>query len=122
MSTEKKYYIVSLTHTSKGDTALTFWGHNGSGYTWNRDMAGLYDEEEMKKHISPNNVAVPKEKVDPYWMNATDFSDKYIAVPNNAGVLYNFDILEQSKIYMKPKKHAGCRMTFLNTPLETIKL
>lgn len=115
-----EYYIISLKHTSKGDTALTFWGHDSNGYTWHRDRAGLYTEEEMKKCISPDNVAVLKETVDPYWMNATDFSDKYISVPNNYGVLYNFGILESAKKFMKPKKYAGCRMTFVNTPVKII--
>lgn len=36
-----QYYIISLKHTSKGDTALTFWGEDGNGYTWHRDRAGV---------------------------------------------------------------------------------
>ncbi len=47
-----EYYIISLKHTSKGDTALTFWCANGSGYTWHRDRAGVYTAQELKGRTS----------------------------------------------------------------------
>lgn len=110
------FYIVSLKHTSKGDTALTFWGANGNGYTWHRDRAGLYTEEEVDKYTSTDNHKVEKELADKFWMNALDFNDKYISVPNSPTVLHHLGL--DSK-YMKPKKFAGCRMVFINTPVTT---
>lgn len=111
----KQYYVISLKHTSKGDTALTFWCANGGGYTWHRDRAGLYTEEEAKKCISSDNVMVEKEKVDPFWMNAVDFSDRYISVANTLQVRHALGISDKE---MKPKKYAGCRMQFINTPVQ----
>jgi hypothetical protein len=109
----KQYYIVSLKHTSKGDTALTFWCANGCGYTLHKDRAGLYTQEEARKHENENNIKVLKELVDPFWMNALDFKDKYISVPNNKTVLHHLGLSDKE---MKPKKFATCRMTFINTP------
>lgn len=111
-----EYYIVSLKHTSKGDTALTFWGPNGSGYTWHRDRAGIYSEEEVEKCRSVDNIPVPTEKVDKWWMRALDFTDEYISVPNTPTVLHDLGLSSQ---LMKPKRSAGCRMTFINTPVQT---
>jgi len=108
------YYIISLKHTSKGDAALTFWCANECGYTWNKSKAGLYTSEEIIGIVSSDNVAVEAEKVDPFWMNALDFEDKYISVPNNATVR---NALGLSDKQMKPKRTASCRMTFLNTPI-----
>lgn len=109
-----EYYIVSIKHTSKGDTALTFWCANGNGYTWHRDRAGVYTEEEAKECISADNIMVEKEKVDPFWMNAIDYNDKYISVPNNPTVRHQLGLSDK---LMKPKKYAGCRMTFINLPV-----
>ena len=114
MSKKTLYYIISLKHTSKGDAALTFWGKNGSGYTYHKDRAGLYNEAEAISCESYDNVKVPQEKVDQFWMNAVDFEDKYIAVPNNPSVRYHFGLDAK---YMKPKKWASCRMVFINTPV-----
>lgn len=110
----QQYYIVSLKHTSKGDTALTFWGENGNGYTWSKQRAGLYTEDEANKHSTFENVPVPKQVVDKFWMNALDFNDAYVSIPNNPTVLYHLGLSDK---FMKPKKFAGCRMVFINTPL-----
>lgn len=113
---KKYYYIVSLKHTSKGDACLTFWGANGSGYTWDYRRAGLYTWEELQGSISDENVAVEQEKVDPFWMNALDYNDKYISVPNNQTVLRALKLNDK---LMKPKKYkAGGKLTFLNTPVD----
>lgn len=109
-----EYYIVSLKHTSKGDTALTFWSKNGSGYTWNRERAGVYTEEEANERKSADSIPVLKEKVDPFWMNAVDFNDEYVSVPNSAPVIQRLGL---DFSLMKPKKYASCRMVFLNTPV-----
>lgn len=114
---EQKYYIVSLKHTSKGDTALTFWCANGCGYTYHRDRAGLYSLDELKGSVSNDNVAVEKEKVDPFWMNAVDFEDRFIAVPNSPTVLHHLGLDNR---FMKPKKWKTCKMVFTNTPLANV--
>jgi len=107
------YYIVSLKHTSKGDTALTFFGPDNCGYAWHRKNAGIYGEE-VHQFTSEDAVAVKKEDVDKFWMNALDFKDEYISVPNTKTVLSNLGLNNR---FMKPKKYASCRMTFLNTPV-----
>lgn len=110
-----EYYIISLKHTSKGDTALTFWCANGGGYTYSRERAGKYTEEEARKCISNENIMIECEKVDPFWMNAVDYNDKFISVANTQAVRNAIGITEQ---YMKPKKYATCKMAFMNTPVE----
>jgi hypothetical protein len=114
MEQEKKlFYLISLKHTSKADTALTFWGADGSGYCWGKDRAGVYDEEGVKKHCSssmPDTVPIPKEEVDKWWREANDFQDRYTAVPNNQDVQY---ALRLNVSLMKPKMYATCRMIFL---------
>jgi hypothetical protein len=110
---ENKYYIVSLKHTSKGDTALTFFGPNNCGYAWHRKNVGVYGEE-VHKYTDVDAVAVDKEQMDKFWMNALDFTDEYVSVPNNRTILQLFGLSEK---YMKAKKFAGCRMVFLNTPV-----
>jgi hypothetical protein len=110
----KQYYLISLKHTSKGDTALTFWCANGNGYTWHKNRAGIYNEDEIDKYIGYDTVAVLKEVVDPFWMNALDFRDEFISVPNNPTTRLHLGITDKA---MKPKKFAGCRMSFINTPI-----
>jgi hypothetical protein len=110
-----QYYIISLKHTSKGDTALTFFGPNNCGYTWHRDRAGKYTYEDAVKFSGPDAPMVECAKVDPFWMNAVDYGDKYISVANTAQVRHALGISDKE---MKPKKYAGCRMEFTNTPVE----
>lgn len=113
----KQYYIISLKHTSKGDAALTFWGPNGGGYTWHRDRAGVYNEDVVDRYTSEDNVKVEKGNVDPFWMNAVDYGDKYISVANTPGVRRELGFSDR---LMKPKKYATCRMAFTNLPVEQI--
>lgn len=110
----KQYYIISCKHTSKGDTALLFFGPNNSGYTYHRDRAGKYSHEDALKYSGPDAPMVECEKVDPFWMNAVDFGDTFIAVPNTPVVRNAIGITDKE---MKPKKFAGCRMAFMNTPV-----
>jgi hypothetical protein len=105
-----EYYIISLKHTSKGDTALTFWGANRSGYTWDKNRAGLYSHNEAFMLSDELNVAVQKDIVDRFWQDANDFGDKYTSVPNNSTTLY---MLGLKSSLMKPKKFASCRIKFL---------
>jgi hypothetical protein len=110
----KQYYIISCKHTSKGDTALLFFGPNNSGYTYQRDKAGRYNNEDAVKYSGPDCPMVECEKVDPFWMNAVDFGDTFISVPNTPVVRNAIGITDKE---MKPKKFAGCRMAFMNTPI-----
>ena len=106
----KQYYIVSTKHTSKGDTALTLWGPNNAGYFWEKSMAGVYSEEEIKSFKGDNdNVPIDKEAADKLFLPAKDFGDSYIGLPNDTTVR---TILGLSDKNMKPAKYAGCRMKF----------
>lgn len=110
-----EYYIISLKHTSKGDTALLFFGPNNCGYTHHRDRAGKYSYEDAMRFSGPDAPMVACEMVDPFWMNAVDFGDKYIAVANTAQVRHALGLSDK---LMKAKKYASCRMAFINTPIE----
>lgn len=107
---EKQYYIVSLRHTSKGDTALTLWGHNHAGYVYNQSRAGIYTEEEAHEFKNDKeNVPVDKEKADKLFLPANDFNDKFVALPNDTTVR---TILGLSTDPMKPAKYKTCKMIF----------
>lgn len=106
----KQYYIVSIKHTSKSDTALTLWGANNAGYFWNKSMAGIYSEEEIKSFKGDHdNVPVSKEDADKLFLPAKDFGDLYISLPNDITVR---TILGLTDKHMKPAKYASCRMKF----------
>lgn len=107
----KQYYIVSIKHTSKADTALTLCGPNNAGYTWNKSRAGVYSEEDVLKEFTgdSDNVPVDKEKADKLFLPAKDFGDSYVSLPNDTTVR---TILELSDKHMKPAKYASCRMKF----------
>lgn len=106
----KQYYIVSLRHTSKGDTALTLWGPNNAGYCYDKSRAGVYSEEQISHHnTDKENIAVDKEKADALFLPATDFNDKFVALPNNTTVRA---ILGLPTAPMKPAKYKTCKMIF----------
>lgn len=105
-----EYYIVSIKHTSKGDAALTLWGPNNAGYTWHKDRAGVYTEEQAKRFAGDeNNVPVSKEVADTLFLPADDFGDKYVSLPNDTTVR---SLLGLSDKHMNAKKYATCRMKF----------
>lgn len=106
----KQYYIVSLKHTSKGDTALTLWGPNNAGYCYNQSRAGIYTEEDVLRFKNDKeNVPVHKEVADRLFLPATDVNDKFIALPNDTTVRA---ILGLSTGPMKPAKYKTCKMIF----------
>ena len=43
------FVIICSCHTKHEDVAITLWGPNSSGYTWNLDKAGKYTQEEAAK-------------------------------------------------------------------------
>lgn len=48
------------------DFAILFWGPNHCGYTYNLDNAGVYTEEDCKKHIGDDrDPAIMCDVVDP---------------------------------------------------------
>jgi len=105
-----EYYIVSIKHTSKGDSALTLWGPNNSGYTWHKDRAGVYTEDQIKRFAGDEmNVPVSRGAADLLWLSADDYGDKYISLPNNTTTCA---LLGLSIKHMKEKKFATCRMKF----------
>lgn len=106
----KQYYIVSLRHTSKGDTALTLWGPNNAGYCYNQSKAGVYTEEEIQRFKNDDeNVPVEKEIADKLLLPACDVNDRFIALPNDTTVR---TILGLSTTPMKPAKYKTCKMIF----------
>jgi hypothetical protein len=98
----KEYYIVSLKHTSKGDTALTLWRHNSNGYCWYREWAGVYKEEEKGVIENFENVFVEKEKADSLFALTYPYDDEERTIlPNLPEVLQALGLDEKK---MKPKK------------------
>lgn len=113
VASKESYYIVSIKHTSKGDSALTFWCANAIGYTWDKRRAGVYSKDAFDQYVNEDNIAVEKSVVDKFWMNADDFGEEFVAMPNNTTTL---KMLGLSSKLMKPARFATCRMKFLNTP------
>lgn len=106
-----EYYIVSLKHTSVGDTALTFWRANGMGYTWDKETAGIYSEAEIRKYVSDDNIPVNKPDADGLWRPAVDFEDKFMAIENSKENLINLGLADKKNL-MKERVCATCKMIF----------
>ncbi len=105
----KTYYIVSLKHTSKGDTALTLWGRGCCGYVWDKQRAGIYQEDDRAKIENFDNVFIDSLIADQFFLAGNDYGDVYTALPNNTTVC---KILGLNDKFMKPKKYASCRIKF----------
>ena len=43
-----KYYIISLRHTHKKDSAITFYRSKRAGYCWFQEWAGIYEKDEAE--------------------------------------------------------------------------
>jgi len=43
-----KYYIISLKHTHKKDSAITFYRSKSAGYCWFQEWAGIYGKDEAE--------------------------------------------------------------------------
>lgn len=54
------HYIISLTHTNKGDKFITLWRPNNAGYCYAKEMAGLYETPEQGYHDSDTNMPIQK--------------------------------------------------------------
>lgn len=103
-----EYYIVSTKHTSKADTALTLWGPNHAGYTYDQRRAGVYNEKEADIEAA-GDVFVEKEKADKLFLPAKDYGDAFVALPNDTTVRTILGIPTKN---MKPAKYKGCKMIF----------
>lgn len=66
MSTEARYLIAHIGHTSKSSEHVTWWKPDSRGYTICIDKAGLYSEAEARSICQYSGcLAVPKEAVEP---------------------------------------------------------
>lgn len=106
---EQQYYIVSIKHTSKGDTALTLWAKNSAGYTYHRDRAGVYGEERRKEIEAAGDVFVKKEDADRLFLPAKYVDVEFISLPNDTTVRTILGIPTKN---MKPAKYKTCKMAF----------
>ncbi len=105
-----EYYIISVKHTSKGDTALTLWGKNHSGYVWNKENAGIYTEKDREAFRNDqDNIFVSKEEADKLFLHGNDFGDKYVSLPNDITTRLRLGVSDQ---FMKPKKYAASKIKF----------
>lgn len=105
-----EYYIVSVKHTSKADTALTLWGPNNAGYCYNKSRAGIYTQEQADTFKGDDeNIPVSKEAADKLFLPAKAFNDRFVALPNDITVR---TILGVSTTRMKPAKYKSCKMIF----------
>lgn len=104
----KEYYIVSLKHTSRGDSAITLWRPDGNGYCWYQDWAGVYPTIESNRADSLN-VYVEKEIADPLFKQTTYDGENRMVLPNNSKV---WDALNLNPKLMKAKKYKSCYMSF----------
>lgn len=111
-----EYYIVSLKHTSKGDTALTLWGPNNAGYTRHKFNAGVYTQEEADTFKGDTgNVPVLKSDADKLFLVAYDTPrERFVALPNDPSVLIRLGLDSSAMKLMKCKT---CNMKFCNEPI-----
>jgi hypothetical protein len=58
------YYIISLTHTMKGEKYLTLWRANNQGYCYSKENAGLYETPKEGYHDSEDNMPVTTEQAE----------------------------------------------------------
>ena len=56
-----QYYLFSWKHSQKGDM-LSFWRPEGSGYTWNLEEAGIYNENMVCGQICVANTKIKLQK------------------------------------------------------------
>jgi len=106
---EKLFYIVSLKHTSKADTALTLWGANRSGYVWCKYRAGVYTEAEAEKLRSDDNVPVEKNIADLFFLPGHDYEQNFVALPND---IFVRKALGLTTAHMKNVRCASCHIEF----------
>lgn len=103
------YYIISLKHTSKGDSALTLWRLDGKGYCWYSDWAGRYLKEDTENRIDEQNVSVEVDTTNPLFEKTTYDGEERWVLPNTKSVREKLGL--DSKL-MKAKKYATCFMSF----------
>jgi len=55
------YYIISLTHTLKGEQWITLWRDKNAGYCYTKEEAGLYEKPEPGYHDSDINMPISED-------------------------------------------------------------
>ena len=100
----KKYYIVSIKHTSKGDSALTLWGHDSAGYTFYEPTAGIYTDED-KEMANDVNVFVDKEIADKLWAKTMYDGKLRHVLRNNEMTRLTLGIDNKLMLPLKYKSH-----------------
>ena len=104
-----QYYIVSLKHTSKADTAITLWKSASAGYCWYQEWAGLYTHQEQMKH-SPNDqhdVFIEKDLLESYLTEVMYEGGIWNVLPNTPEVR---KALNLNYNLMKPKRNKTCNI------------
>ena len=79
---EKKYYIISIKHTSTNSDNFVLWKPRFCGYTNNVDKAGIYTATEIREHykdpqgeyfpILEKHIALISDKIDDILVPADD--------------------------------------------------
>ena len=105
----KQYYIISLKHTSRADSAITLWRKNSGGYCWYQDWAGLYNDSDRPGRSDGENVFVEKDIADKLFKMTVYGGEVRMVLPNAVNV---WNELELSPKVMKAKKYATCFMSF----------
>ena len=79
------YYIVSTKHTRKKDKYITFWRENEFGYTWFKNMCGIYISSEAIKihHVEHGCIARKCAIVDQLWDKINYDGYTRVVVENN---------------------------------------
>lgn len=101
----KKYYIISLKWTSLADSWLTLWKEDSRGYTWQKEKAGVYNEEERATFTHDDQIPVEKETVDTLFVKAITEGETILVLPNNPEVCEKLGLNRRK---MRPKKYKTC--------------
>lgn len=83
---EKAYYIISLKHTARKDSAFTLWRPDCKGYCWYKAWAGLYLAEDFPDSPDKSSVFVETEKADLLFKEVLYDGETRIVLPNNEAV------------------------------------
>jgi len=84
------YFIISLTHTNKGDKYITLWRPNNAGYCYSKESAGRYETPQKDYHDSETNMPISEEVADELFIYAKyDFNGEKLHLIPNCGAVWN---------------------------------